>query len=253
MEITESRSANDEIFRLSFELQALNQLLVHNNAERWVPGLMWPHVEAEHLARYRFALSYVKDKRVMDVACGCGYGSFLLATEGNATSVWAADIDPNVIKYAMIKYPHSKIEREVKNVFDINATSAFDVIVSFETIEHLPHPTEFLKLAHRSLTEDGLLLISTPIAAQTTERPHNPHHQIEWTLHDFQALIRKQFDIVACYVQSLEYKKSRLTRLIDRFLKRSGSTSPDPNLVQVDEVNVSNVYRGYQTLVCRKR
>jgi len=242
----------DENFALKFELNALTELTVLGKAERWVPGYIWPIVEREHQLRYEFASNYTAEKRVLEVACGCGYGSWLLANNGKAASVWAADIDKDSVRYGAIRFPSEKISRNVMDVANLNFSDQFDVAVSFETIEHLENPEDFLNRLHCALKPNGLLIISTPIALRTTNKPFNPYHKIEWSHKDFHKLLLKKFVIDEVWVQSLEFVQSRSKKVINRFIGRQ-STMPDPTLKEVTgEFEKHKIFRGYQVVVCQK-
>ena len=134
----------------------------------------------EHLIRYRLAASLAAGKRVLDVACGSGYGSKLLA-EAAASSVKSVDIDEEVIKEARANYSDSKIEFIVDSAETLSAIAdnSIDLVVSFETIEHLPDYPSYLKNLKRVLAPNGLALISTPNKAVFAQK--NPFHIKEFT------------------------------------------------------------------------
>ena len=96
---------------------------------------------AEHLARYNFALPYCKNKSVLDAACGSGYGSKKIAVEGEALSVVGVDVDPEAVQYARDEYC---VNAEVYDLESEFPKGNYEVIVSFETIEHLENPDFFL-------------------------------------------------------------------------------------------------------------
>ncbi len=75
----EEHLLREEVFCLNFELRTISGLLLRSEVERWIPGFIWSWVEAEHMARYEYACSWVTGKKVLDVACGSGYGSYLMA------------------------------------------------------------------------------------------------------------------------------------------------------------------------------
>jgi hypothetical protein len=87
------KALSDELYVQSYELAQLADLVLRMRTERWVPGYHHPRIEYEHLDRYRWACRYVQVKSVPDVSCGCGYGSYLVAIEGNANQVTGLDID----------------------------------------------------------------------------------------------------------------------------------------------------------------
>lgn len=253
MELSETLSdqVKEELFCLQFELQSLSTLLVKSEAERWVPNFIWPVVDREHRARYEFAANYVSNKNVLDVACGCGLGSVLLAELGNATSVLAADIDNDAIRYGSFRYPNRKVIRKVMDVQQLEIVESFDVAVSFETIEHLEHPGLFVKKVHRALKEEGIFIISTPIASETTQTPFNPYHKNEWSYTDFHKILQQNFEITEVFVQSVELKKNKLLSLAKRILRINNSSVIDPAIVKLTS-NVSKIFRGYQLVVCKK-
>jgi ubiquinone/menaquinone biosynthesis C-methylase UbiE len=116
---------------------------------------------AEHLHRYKIAEFFCTNKVVLDIACGEGYGSNLLSKF--ATKVSGVDIDANSIAEASLKYKSENIEFKEGNTSNIPyENSLFDVVVSFETIEHHNQHHEMLKEIKRVLKPGGLLIISTP-------------------------------------------------------------------------------------------
>lgn len=116
----------------------------------------------EHITRYFFAEQFVKNKVVLDAACGSGYGTYCLSKSG-AKKVIGVDISKETINYAKSKYAAKRIEFIVGNVENLPFKDGnFDVIVSMETIEHLQYPDKFLKEAKRLLKKNGFILLSTP-------------------------------------------------------------------------------------------
>src|SRR5450759_894493 len=105
------------------------------------PGVMDYHamLAAEHASRYVFAAPLCIGKRVLDVACGEGYGAFMLARQG-ATEVIGVDISDEAIAIARHRFARDDVQFLIGDVLDLPALLGeqppFDVIVSFETIEH---------------------------------------------------------------------------------------------------------------------
>jgi 2-polyprenyl-3-methyl-5-hydroxy-6-metoxy-1,4-benzoquinol methylase len=108
--------------------------------ERFVPAAMHGRlIEAEHLARYRWAAQFVAGKRVLDAGCGTAYGSTTLAATG-ARSVVGVDLDAAALDLVRSDV-HPAVELQVADVRDLPFDDgAFDVVVCFETIEHLEMP-----------------------------------------------------------------------------------------------------------------
>jgi len=128
--------------------------------ERFTPevrGSIW----YEHWHRYAFVAGIVRGRRVLDAACGEGYGSFLLAH--SAAQVTGIDISADAVAHAHERYPLGNLEFVHGSVTGLPLPDAcVDVVVSFETIEHLTPQREMLAEFRRVLTPDGVLVISSP-------------------------------------------------------------------------------------------
>ncbi len=161
-----------------------------------------PELIQLHLARYEFAKKFVRGKSVLDVACGSGYGAAMLK-EAGASKVIGVDISQEVIEYARARFNGKGVDFVVGNAEDLSLYRDFDAVVSFETIEHLPHPETFLAEITRSLSPQGTLIISTPQRERGTlhDKPQNLFHLREWTLEEFQQLLSKYFQLVNIYGQ----------------------------------------------------
>jgi 2-polyprenyl-3-methyl-5-hydroxy-6-metoxy-1,4-benzoquinol methylase len=152
------------------------------------------HVIREHLARYNFAARFVTGKNVLDVACGSGYGAAILKNAG-AMAVTGVDISDEAVAYARVHHAADGIEFVVGDAERLSPSGPFDVVVSFETIEHIAHPKAFLAESTRLLAPGGVLIVSTPVRLKGTlaDRPANPHHVREWSLPEFQALLCEHY------------------------------------------------------------
>jgi SAM-dependent methyltransferase len=156
-------------------------------------------VHAEHVARYLLAARLAPGRRVLDIACGEGYGSALLARAG-ARSVVGVDIDADTVAYARRRYGLDFREGDAKRL-DLPDGSV-DLIASFETIEHVAEPEAVLDELARLLAPGGLLLISTPNAGEYLE--DNPFHIHEFTPEEFFGALRARFaSIRPLYQQNL--------------------------------------------------
>ncbi|HLK61146.1 MAG TPA: class I SAM-dependent methyltransferase [Chthonomonadaceae bacterium] len=176
-----------------------NEITMAPTDERMVPESAGYSTFWEHIYRYRFAAQHVAGKRVLDIACGEGYGVAALARAG-AKSVVGVDISEEACEHARRKYG---IEARQGSADAIPLPQgSVDVIVSFETIEHVPSPQSFLEECLRVLAPGGALIISTPNKAVYTmgDRP-NPYHCSEMTESEFKALLSLHFRSVELYTQ----------------------------------------------------
>lgn len=114
-------------------------------------------IRKDHVNRYRFAASLIGEhKRVLDAACGCGYGSKIIQDVGNR--VVGVDVSKEAIAYAEEHY--SGPGYILGSILDKPWVGMFDALVSFETIEHLSEPEKALKLFRESV--DGVFICSVP-------------------------------------------------------------------------------------------
>jgi SAM-dependent methyltransferase len=176
------------------------------STERAVPGdPTWCELSAPHLARYLFAGDFARGRRVLDAGCGNGYGSLLLATAG-AAQVLGVDLDEATIAAARERYAHPRVSFAVDDCEKLSHDAGpWDLICSFENIEHLRSPESFLTQAAAQLADDGVLLVSTPDRADTPpfvdDRPRNEFHFHEWYRDEYERLLVPHFDEVELRVQ----------------------------------------------------
>jgi SAM-dependent methyltransferase len=148
-------------------------------------------VHAEHLARYRFAAQFAKGKRVLDAASGEGYGTAMLATAGAANAI-GVELDGEVVSHAAGKYGLSFMQGDVCDLPLDDAS--FDLVVSFETIEHVSEPEKAISELRRVLAPDGILAISTPNKDEFLAG--SEFHSREFTPAEFASLLGRQFENV---------------------------------------------------------
>lgn len=150
------------------------------------------HTALQHLERYRWARGLVSG-RVLDVACGTGGGSAMLA---GAAAVTAIDADAGALELARSR--GSAVDFRLASVPPIPCEAAgFDAVVSFETIEHLDPDREFVAELHRVLRPGGTLLLSTPNKGVNSPDgpPSNPWHVREYLLEDLRELLADFADL----------------------------------------------------------
>jgi SAM-dependent methyltransferase len=168
--------------------------------ERIVPDETPRGPLAIHEKRYRFALPYVAGLTVLDAACGVGYGSAILAEQ--AERVVAVDLSEDAVAYARGRYARPNVEYRTADLLAPDLPdAAFDAVVSFETIEHLPDREAYLGHVTRMLRPGGVYLVSTPRVDETTETPENPHHRVEYDRRDFEELLGRYFGEIELYGQ----------------------------------------------------
>jgi SAM-dependent methyltransferase len=159
--------------------------------ERFEPTFMHGTiVEAEHLVRYAWATQFAPGRRTLDAACGVGYGSRMLADAG-ATEIVGVDLDGDAVAAARAA-AGAGATFEVADLRKLPfGDDEFDLVVSFETIEHVPDPEVVLDEFRRVLRPDGLLVLSTPNRDVYT--PGNPFHLRELTPSELEAALEKRF------------------------------------------------------------
>jgi 2-polyprenyl-3-methyl-5-hydroxy-6-metoxy-1,4-benzoquinol methylase len=124
--------------------------------EKYIPELEGPEISYEHWHRYLFAKQFESGKVVLDIACGKGYGSYFLSTF--AKKVIGINVSQETINYASSKYVRDNLEFRTGLASNIPIENAiFDVIISFETIEHIIEADQlvFLTEVKRLLKPSG--------------------------------------------------------------------------------------------------
>jgi 2-polyprenyl-3-methyl-5-hydroxy-6-metoxy-1,4-benzoquinol methylase len=163
-----------------------------------------PDVPAEnywyrrHLAVYEWIGARVIGNRVLDMACGEGYGSAVLAR--GAATVLGVDANPEAFEHARLRYPRQNLSFErgmVENHGGAGGTSDYDAVVFLQTIEHVQDPLAVLRHFRSLLAPGGSLYVSTPnlltLAPPGAEKSSNPWHIKEYRAHEFDALCRTVF------------------------------------------------------------
>ena len=143
---------HDDIFLNGF----MEESVLPRTGERYIPGeSRVTGIESMH--RYAVAAGLVAGHRVLDIACGEGYGSFMLSQK--ASSVVGVDLNRQAVEAAKAKYGKENLTFLCADAAAVPLPDhCFDSIVSFESIEHIPSPAAFLKELHRLLIPGGLLM-----------------------------------------------------------------------------------------------
>ncbi|NQS90468.1 class I SAM-dependent methyltransferase [Patescibacteria group bacterium] len=129
--------------------------------ERVVPGEVSTSLWLQHIKRYEFAATFVKDKIVLDIGCSTGYGTHFLRNTG-AKEVVGIDISEDAIKYAQTHFDAKYLVGDTLRLPFEN--KQFDAVLCFEVIEHIPPEKRkmFLSESGRVLREKGVFICSTP-------------------------------------------------------------------------------------------
>lgn len=146
----------------------------------------------QHLARYRFASKiYKKGMSVLDIACGRGYGSVFFP----AAKYTGVDIDKEAVEFARKNNPTLEfINADARN---FQTKETYDLIVSFETIEHFREYEKFLYNSGKMISSKGVLILSTPNRDITNRgldfsaKPKDPFHTQEWNIKELKELVKK--------------------------------------------------------------
>lgn len=176
--------------------------------ERFTPECV-REIAYEHWHRYAFARPLVAAKQVLDAACGEGYGSALLAAAG--AEVLGVDISAEAVEHARRRYagqPRLRFAQGDATALDELPDGCVDVVVSFETLEHVEAQQRLLDGFARVLRPEGVLMISTPDRHTYSELGGecNPHHVRELYRDEFEALLATRFPHVRLYAQKLLFQ-----------------------------------------------
>ncbi len=152
-----------------------------------------------HLVVYEWIAAQVTGLRAIDMACGEGYGSDVLAR--TATSVVGVDANPDAYEHARLRYPRANLRfvRDLVGSFSEDA----DAVVFLQTIEHVEEPGAVLDHFRSLVGERGAVFVSTPnvltLAPKGAARSDNPWHVHEYRSEEFEQLCRAHFTSVEMY------------------------------------------------------
>ena len=171
--------------------------------ERYVPWSDDLCTGYEHIHRYLLAQRYAAGKKVLDLACGEGYGSYFLSQ--TAKSVLGVDISTESVTHAQETYKRPNLAFCTGSIIAVppEAGNAFDVIVCFEALEHIAEQDELLAEVKRLLTPGGMFIVSTPNKPVYSEQGtrQNPYHVKELDFSEFEVLLRQSFEHLTFYGQ----------------------------------------------------
>lgn len=182
--------------------------------------------------RYVFAAHWCKGKRVLDAACGYGYGSAILLAMG-AESVVGADVDGKALAYAKSRYEGPRLSFRT---FDLvqgqpGVLGLFDVVVSIETMEHLPRESvpQYLNNLRAHVRADGTVLITTPCRGNSVWHYPGGTHRYEYSAQEFRDVVSEVFrDFTNSFMGIEEFRVHNEPRLYSRL---AGTMNADTRIM----------------------
>jgi len=170
--------------------------------ERLYPEWISPGTYREHACRYEWAREFCIEKSVLDVGCGCGYGSDILGAV--ALKVDGIEVAELPHKYATMKWSKFNVMFKQSSVFDYDPPFKYDTVVAFEVMEHTEDGKAFIEKCASFLKDFGTLLLSIPPKALS----RSVYHKSEYTVDEIRELLKPEFYIEKEYVQ---YPDNQLT------------------------------------------
>lgn len=159
------------------------------DGERYIPGQTAKNVREDHERRYWHVRQAIKGKRILDIACGSGFGIKILSSI--SPEIVGIDCSFEAVNFAKTNFMRIVDGGVLANASSIPfADSSFDTVVSFETIEHLREPAKFLKEIKRILIPNGQFYISTPVKKGNHLDQYHLH---EYSIGEFVSLLSRFF------------------------------------------------------------
>jgi len=189
---------------LSHKIEDLNKEASNNSGVR--PDYMYKNILDQK--RYIDVLSCVHEKKVLDCACGVGWGSYIMATSG-AAHVTGVDLSKVAISTAKKYYNYDSVLYIQDDIGNLPNQKKFDILTSFETIEHVEDPVGFLKILANLSHKETVFFLSTPNGfcfKNKGDSPYNPYHNEEYTKEELYNL----FSLSGWFV--VEYKGQHLMK-----------------------------------------
>lgn len=178
--------------------------------ERYSPQARVPSwIRFQHQSRYEWVGEKVRGKKVVDAACGCGFGARMLA-EAGAVEVRAFDLDDDAVQDATERcgdFPQVIVRQGDVTRLPLEDASV-DLYVCFETIEHVDNDVGVVDEAWRVLKPGGCFFCSSPNRTVTNpgttivDHPFNPHHVREYSRTEFATLLSRRFASVELFGQT---------------------------------------------------
>jgi 2-polyprenyl-3-methyl-5-hydroxy-6-metoxy-1,4-benzoquinol methylase len=187
----------------------------------------------------------------------------MLAKSG-AVQVLGCDRDEGTVRYASLRNRLPNLAFEQMDAESLSFTQEFDLIISFETIEHLDRPDVFLQRINNALKKTGCCFISTPISnLEENRKPDNIFHRFEWGFRKFQKMVARHLNIQNVFLQLTRPEKQEggfLTRAINNLRSRQSDRAFSESLIpqkwnpgKINEEEMGRQLNGYQILECIKK
>lgn len=157
----------------------------------------WDYTRRFEVARL---LELTSPRTILDVGCGCGFHDVAFAQSDFVERVDAIDYSPRSIERAEISYSHPKVRRWVADLREFPAETQYDLVASFQVIEHLDAPQDYLAMCTRVCRSGGVVAIATPnlnrlhnLVRLATLKPRilvDPQHFREYSAGDIERMAR---------------------------------------------------------------
>lgn len=187
--------------RLNTEQMAFPLNIGALHSGRAIPCLADYTTVVNHIKRYRFSVQQLQPGRVLDCACGVGYGASIMVQNPALTEYVGVDLDDGVTLYSSWLVRDSRCSFKQAELASLDI-GLFENVVSLETIEHVPDPDGFLADLAAKLAPGGQLILSLPVERWAGTHM-NPHHLTNWTYARFSALVERYFEECTIYRQKL--------------------------------------------------
>lgn len=200
-----------------------------------------------HKKVYVFAREYCKHKIILDYGCGLGYGSFFLS--GIAKQVFGVDVEQKVIDFSSRNYRAGNLHFQMISHSGLNRFSDnyFDIVVSFQVIEHVRDVNPYLNEIKRVLKDDGIFFVSTPNKKHRLlpfQKPWNPDHLREYSSREFAeelGYVFKKLDIYGVLgteeINEIERRRTKQTPLKAYFIQ------PVKRILKSYNIAIPNLFR----------
>jgi 2-polyprenyl-3-methyl-5-hydroxy-6-metoxy-1,4-benzoquinol methylase len=178
-----------------------------------------------HFGRYRYFLPHIRTSDlVLDIACGSGYGSEILASK--AKFVQGVDLDPETIKYAKRHHQKRNIRFDASSAERFLPKKRFDKVISIETIEHLADPEAFLSCVAGWLRPGGEVWLTCPFSGGEEQNIESPFHISELNRERLKAAMKgafkdvKFFDLGGRGIFTVDTLKNKVTYIVAKGIKK---------------------------------